>query len=155
MLANLQLAEFIYEQPAVSDVEYTFKHSLTQEVAYSSILLERRKQIHGRIAQAIEALFEASLSDHYAALARHYERSGNVSKAITYLHLAAQQAISRSAYTEANANLASALELLRTQPESTEHDRTEIGLVLSLAMGMGLGDARGFENSLSMLERVR
>ncbi|MBV8360869.1 MAG: AAA family ATPase, partial [Deltaproteobacteria bacterium] len=47
-LAALQLAEFIYEQPAVSEIEYTFRHALTQEVAYNSILLERRRQIHER-----------------------------------------------------------------------------------------------------------
>jgi tetratricopeptide (TPR) repeat protein len=154
ILADLQLAEFIYEQPAVSDIEYTFKHALTQEVAYNSILLERRKQIHERAAQAIEALFEASLSDHYADLARHYVRSGNVSKAINYLHLVAQQAISRSAYSEASAQLTEALGLLRTQEESAERDRTEIALVASVAMYMGMGLMRGLETSVGMLERA-
>ena len=48
MLADLQLAEFIYEQPAFGDVEYTFKHALTQEVAYNSVLTERRKLLHER-----------------------------------------------------------------------------------------------------------
>jgi class 3 adenylate cyclase/tetratricopeptide (TPR) repeat protein len=154
-LAALQAAEFIYEQPAVSDTEFTFKHALTLEVAYNSILLERRKQIHERTAQAIESLYEANLADHYADLARHYVRGHSVLKAIKYLHLVGEQATSRSAYLEASANVTAALELLRTQPESIERDRTEIGLVLTLAMGMGLGDAKGFENSLNMLERAR
>ncbi|MBV8454977.1 MAG: hypothetical protein JOZ29_22310 [Deltaproteobacteria bacterium] len=82
MPGDLQLAEFIYEQPAVSDIEYTFKHALTQEVAYNSILLERHKQIHERAAQVVEALFATNLQGQYADLARHYVRSGNVSKAI-------------------------------------------------------------------------
>src|SRR5271168_5209435 len=56
MLSELQLAEFIYEQPAPGDVAYTFKHALTQEVAYNSVLLERRKLLHGQIGAAIEAL---------------------------------------------------------------------------------------------------
>ncbi len=56
MLSSLQLGEFIYEQPAVGEVEYTFKHALTQEVAYNSMLAERRKQLHRRTAQAIEDL---------------------------------------------------------------------------------------------------
>jgi class 3 adenylate cyclase/predicted ATPase/tetratricopeptide (TPR) repeat protein len=155
MLAHLQLAEFIYEQPAVSDIEYTFKHALTQEVAYNSILLERRKQIHEGAAQAIEALFAANLSDHYADLARHYVRSSNVPKAINYLHLVAQLATSRSAYSEANTQLTKALELLHTQEESAERDRTEIALVLTLAMQMGLGDTGGLENALNLLERGR
>ncbi len=46
MLAALQQAEFIYEQPAITDVEYTFKHALTQEVAYNSVLIEKRKPTH-------------------------------------------------------------------------------------------------------------
>src|SRR6266851_1172020 len=56
MLAGLQAAEFIYEQPALADVEYIFKHALTQEVAYNSLLIERRKLLlHGRAGAAIEA----------------------------------------------------------------------------------------------------
>jgi class 3 adenylate cyclase/tetratricopeptide (TPR) repeat protein len=133
MLGDLQFAEFIYEQPAFPETEFIFKHALTQEVAYSSILVERRKQIHEQAAQAIEALFAANLPDHYADLARHYVRSGNVPKALNYLHLAAQQAMTRSAYEEAHAQLTAALELLRTQVENAERDRTEIGLALSLA----------------------
>ena len=57
MLADLQLAEFIYEQPAVPDIEYIFKHALTQEVAYNSSLLERRKVLHERVACVLEAQF--------------------------------------------------------------------------------------------------
>src|SRR5260370_7377553 len=56
MLAELQAAEFIYEQPALADIEYTFKHALTQQVAYNSLLMERRKLLHGRVRAAIEAL---------------------------------------------------------------------------------------------------
>ena len=57
MLGNLQLAEFIYEQPAVGDIEYSFKHALTQEVAYNSVLMERRKLLHERIGGALETLY--------------------------------------------------------------------------------------------------
>ena len=64
MLDNLQLGEFIYEQPAVGDVEYTFKHALTHDVAYNSVLIERRKAMHERIGAALETLFADSLDDH-------------------------------------------------------------------------------------------
>ena len=57
LLANLQLGEFIYEQPASGDIEYIFKHALTQEVAYNSMLIERRQLLHERAAQALEALY--------------------------------------------------------------------------------------------------
>jgi tetratricopeptide (TPR) repeat protein len=154
LFTDLQLAEFIYEQPAFPEAEYIFKHALTQQVAYDSILLERRKQIHERAAQAIEAMFATNLPDHYSDLARHYVRSGNISKAIHYLHLAADQAILRSAYHEANTQLTAALELLRTQEESAERDRIEITLVLSLAMAMGFGGTVSLETGVGMLERA-
>src|SRR5262245_27097221 len=56
MLANLQTAEFIYEQ-AGSTVAYEFKHALTQDVAYSSLLMERRKVLHGRVGATIESVY--------------------------------------------------------------------------------------------------
>jgi tetratricopeptide (TPR) repeat protein len=132
-LADLQSAEFIYEQPTAGDIEYTFKHALTQEVAYNSILSERRKQLHERAAQAIESLFAASLSDHYDDLARHYERSANSLKAATYLRLAALLAIGRGAFDEARSQLSKALDLLGNQPAAPERDRIEISVRISLA----------------------
>ncbi len=84
MLSELQLGEFIYEQPAFPDIEYTFKHALIQEVAYNSVLTERRRLLHERAAQAIEALFADRLDDYLIKLAHHYDRSGNVSKAAEY-----------------------------------------------------------------------
>ena len=101
LLASLQRKEFLYEQPAFPEVEYIFKHALTQEVAYGTVLQERRKAIHERTAQAIEALYRANLDEHYSELAHHYTRSGNTEKAVEYLHLAGQQAVQRSANVEA------------------------------------------------------
>ena len=103
MLSDLQLAEFIYEQPATGDIEFTFKHALTQEVAYNSILGERRKHIHERAGAAIESLFAASVADHYTDLAHHYGRSGDALNAVHYLQLAAQEAVNRSAPAEVRA----------------------------------------------------
>jgi predicted ATPase len=69
MLNDLQLAEFVYEQPAAGDVEYTFKHALTHDVTYKSLLADRRKLLHERIAQAVEALYSERLEDHLTELA--------------------------------------------------------------------------------------
>src|SRR5262249_56927682 len=82
LLAALQRKEFLYEQPAFPEVEYSFKHALTQEVAYKSVLHERRKALHERTAQAMEALYRATLDEHYSELAHHYTRSGNTEQAI-------------------------------------------------------------------------
>jgi predicted ATPase len=133
LLNDLQLGEFIYEQPASGDIEYIFKHALTQEVAYNSLLTERRKLLHERAAMAAESLFATNLADHYDGLAHHYGRSGNALKAVNYLRLAAQQAMDRSAYAEAEGQLAAALDLLRTLPGDPERARTELALLLSQA----------------------
>src|SRR5712664_3083910 len=92
MLGDLQAGEFIYEQPATGDIEYVFKHALTQEVAYNSLLIERRKVLHERVALAMESLYVARLDDHLGDLAQHYRRSDNLTKAVEYLGRAGQQA---------------------------------------------------------------
>src|SRR5262249_204096 len=92
-LAHLQRGEFLYEQPAFPEPEYIFKHALTQEVAYQSLLLERRRELHERTAQAIEALYAAHLEEHASALAHHYQHSGNRDRAVEYLYRAGRQAV--------------------------------------------------------------
>ena len=132
MLSELQLGEFIYEQPALGDSEYIFKHALTQEVSYNSVLLERRKQLHERIGAALEKLYANSIDDHLDELAHHYSRSGSALKALEYYERVGRQAAQRSAYTEAVRDLSAAVELLKSQPESPERDQRELGLQTSL-----------------------
>jgi class 3 adenylate cyclase/tetratricopeptide (TPR) repeat protein len=142
LLERLQLAEFIYEQPAITGVEYTFKHALTQEVAYDTVLSERRRQIHERAALAIESLFAGKLDDHLAELAHHFARSGNADKAIDYLTRAGEQARQRSAVGEAIGYFERAMELLKSEPESIDRDRRELSLLL--AIGPMIALTRGF-----------
>jgi len=141
-LSHLQGAEFIYEQPAFPEVEYTFKHALTQEVAYNSLLLERRRVLHERAAQALETLFHSRLEDHYSELAHHYSRSDNTKKAVEYLGLAGQQAVQRSAYAEAISHLITALELLKTLPDTPERAQQELRLQTTL--GLAWGATKGY-----------
>jgi predicted ATPase/class 3 adenylate cyclase/ribosomal protein L40E len=131
-LAALQTAEFIYEQPGVPEVQYVFKHALTQEVAYNSILIERRKLLHERAGQALEALFADRLDEHLSELARHYSRAENANKAIEYLGRAGQQAMQRCAHTDAISNLATAINLLPRLPDTQERVEKEISLQLTL-----------------------
>ena len=142
LLSHLQGAEFIYEQPAFPEVEYIFKHALTQEVAYNSLLLERRKVLHERTAQAIETLYGSRLADYYSELAQHYSRSGNTEKAVQYLHLAGQQAVQRSANAEAVSHLTAALELLNTLPDTLERAQRE--LTLQITLGVPLVATKGY-----------
>ena len=141
-LARLQSSEFIYERPAFPDVEYIFKHALTQEVAYNSLLTERRRIVHERAAQAMEETYQHQLEDHYSELAHHYSRSGNTQKAVDYLQLAGEQTVRRSANIEAISHFTAALELLGTLPETTE--RTQRELTLQIAIGVPLLATKGF-----------
>ncbi len=132
MLNDLQLGEFIYEQPAVGDIEYSFKHALTQEVAFGSVLNERRKELHRRTAAAIESLYAERLEDRYTELAHHYGRAGDAAKAVQYMGLAGEQALNRSAFAEAFAHLTAGLELLKTLPDSPARDAQELQMQLTL-----------------------
>ena len=73
-LLNLQGLEFIYEKSLFPELEYIFKHALTQEVAYNSLLLKRRSEIHKRIGEAIEKLYAERLEEFFEMLAYHYSR---------------------------------------------------------------------------------
>jgi predicted ATPase len=141
MLSVLQLAEFIHEQPTIGDVEYSFKHALTQEVAYNALLIERRKLLHERAGEALESMFAERLDDHLGELARHYSRSDNISKAVEYLERAGQQAFQRSAYADAISSLSAATDLLQKLPESRERIQRELPLLL--AIGAALIAVRG------------
>jgi class 3 adenylate cyclase/predicted ATPase len=142
LLSSLQSKEFLYEQPAFPEVEYIFKHALTQEVAYNSLLLERRKVLHEHVGQAIEEVYRGQLDEHYSELAHHYTRSGNNEKAVEYLSLAGQQAAQRSANTEAVTHLTAALKLLATLPASPAHTLQE--LILQIALGAILMTVKGY-----------
>jgi predicted ATPase len=140
-LSQLQRGEFIYEQPAFPEVEYTFKHAVTQEVAYNSVLTERRRVLHERAARAIEELYRDRLEEHYSDLAHHYSRSGNIEKAVEYLKLAGQQAAQRSANAEAVSHLTTALELLKALPDTP--DRAQQELVVQTTLGPALSNTKG------------
>ena len=142
MLKGLQTGEFIYEQPASGEAEYTFKHALTQEVAYNSVLMERRRLLHERTGEAIEALFKDRLDDHLAELAHHYSRSANTRKAVEYLFRAGSQAVARYAHSEAVSRFSSALEFLKRMPDDAARARQELAVLSSL--GLSLLNAKGW-----------
>ena len=141
MLTDLQAAEFIYEEPATGGIEYVFKHALTQEVAYNSLLIERRKQLHERAGQALEAIFADQLDDHLTQLAHHYSLSDNADKAVEYLGRAGHQALQRSAHTDAINSLTAAMDLLLKLPQDTERVQRE--LRLQFALGQALMSVKG------------
>jgi len=119
-LAHLQAAEFLYETRLFPDLEYTFKHALTHEVAYGSLLQERRRTLHRRIVAAIEELYPDHLAEQVERLAHHAFQGEVWDKAVAYLRQAGAKALARSAHQEASLYLALALIALQHLPEQRE-----------------------------------
>lgn len=119
-LARLQTAELLYESQAFGDLEYTFKHSLTHEVAYASPLPERRRTLHARIVGAIEGLYRDRLIEQVERLAHHSLLGELWQKAVAYCRQAGAKAVARSAHLEAATSFEQALAALPHLPESDE-----------------------------------
>jgi class 3 adenylate cyclase/tetratricopeptide (TPR) repeat protein len=128
-LLNLQGLEFISEKRLFPELEYIFKHALTQEVAYNSLLHKRRKEIHEKIGRAIEELYPDHLAEYYELLAYHFGRCDDTEKALEYLSLANQKALNLNAIEEAMDYFDEAMKLLDTLPESKPNQQRRISLV--------------------------
>jgi predicted ATPase len=112
-LINLQGLEFIYEKSLFPELEYIFKHALIQEVAYNSLLIKRRKEIHERIGKAIEDIYADRLEEFYEMLGHHYSKAENHAKAYQYLKLSGGKATRNYAIWEALAFYQGAIDLLQ------------------------------------------
>jgi class 3 adenylate cyclase len=117
-LAQLQAAEFLYETSLFPEPVYTFKHALTHEVASGSLLQGRRRALHARIVEALEALAGDRRDDQVERLAHHALRSEVWDKALTYSRQAGDKAQTRSAYREAVVCYEQALVALEHLPDS-------------------------------------
>src|SRR5262252_2321401 len=135
-LGHLQAAEFLYETYAPPTLGYTFKHALTQEVAYQSLVRRARQQYHARIAQVLDERFPEVAEAQPELLAYHYTEAGLGEQAIPYWQRAGQRAVERSAHVEAISHCTQGLTLLKTFPETSERVQQE--LALQLAIGPSL-----------------
>jgi predicted ATPase/class 3 adenylate cyclase len=146
-LYALQLSEFIYEQPDPTNIGFSFKHALTQEVAYNSVPIERRRWLHASCGKGIEKLFKDHLDDYSGQLAYHYSHSADTEKALRYLVRAGEIAARRSGNTEAAIHFRAAIELLSTFPDTIERAQqeldlnTKLGPLLMALKGHGSADA--------------
>src|SRR5262245_20139520 len=136
-LTHLQAAEFLYETRLFPEREFTFKHALTHEVAYSSLLLERRRVLHARIVETLEALAGDRLTEQVERLAHHALRGEVWGKAVTYCQQAGARADDRAAFGEAVAAFEQALQALAHLPE--DRDTRVLALELRLALVTPLG----------------
>jgi class 3 adenylate cyclase/tetratricopeptide (TPR) repeat protein len=141
-LAHLQAAEFLYETSLFPDPEYTFKHALTHEVAYGSLLHERQRALHARIVEAIETLHPDRLIEQVERLAHHAARGEVWGKALTYLRQAGAKEDARSALGEAVSYFEQALTVLGHLPESRETHEQAIDLHFNLRASLAaLGES--------------
>lgn len=130
LLFDLKSWEFLFEQPSDRDPRYLFKHALTQDVAYDSLLVGRRQTLHRQAAEALEQLYAGRLEDAYDRLIYHYPRANEAAKTVHYLGLFATRAARNFAHAEAARALRESLDYAE---KLTDRDRKVLDLVIHLA----------------------
>jgi tetratricopeptide (TPR) repeat protein len=130
ILGELADLEFVYMTALAPQREYSFKHVLTQEAVYQTLLRPKREEYHERIGKALETLYPDRLEEYYEALAYHYGRSGDKDKAVEYLDLANQRAARANAMEEAKGYFDEVMALLDTLPETDVHQCRRIALLV-------------------------
>src|SRR6266850_1290621 len=149
---RLKGAEFLYETSPGPETEYTFKHTLTHEVAYGRLLAEPRRALHARIVEAIERLYENRLAEQVDRLAHHAVRGQVWAKAVDYLRQAATRAAASSAHRDAVAHLEEALVALGHLPK--DHAWTEQAIDIRLDLRLALLPLGELEPILSHLQEA-
>jgi predicted ATPase/class 3 adenylate cyclase len=148
-LAQLQAAEFLYETRLFPEREYTFKHALTHEVAYSSLLQEQRRVLHAQIVETLEAASPDRVAEQVERLAYHALRGEVWDKALTYFRQAGERAMARSAHREAVSYFDQALHALTHLP--AQRETHEQAIDLRLALRSALLPSRDTERILACL----
>ena len=142
LLVGLKRLEFLFERTGARESTYVFKHALTQEVAYDSLLTTRRQVLHAAAGHALERLYPDWLVERSEELGHHYTEAGLTEKAVHYWQQAGHRAIQRSAHVEAISHLTKGLALLQTLPETPE--RRQQALLLHITLGASLIATKGF-----------
>jgi tetratricopeptide (TPR) repeat protein len=151
-LTHLQAAEFLYETRLFPDIEYTFKHALTQQVAYETLLQERRRALHARIVEALEALAGDRVAEQVERLAHHALRGEVWDKALAYFQQAGEKALARSAHREAEGYFEQALSALSHLPE--QRDICEQAVDIRLALRSALAPSGNSGRLLAYLREA-
>ena len=154
-LGRLQAAEFLYETRLFPEVEYTFKHALTQDVAYGSVKPDERRALHARIVKAIESLHRDRLDEHVERLAYHATRGELWASAVRYARRAGAKAFDHSANREAAASFDEALAALAHLPGNADTLAEAIDIRLAArSVLLQLAELRRIERSLREAEAL-
>jgi tetratricopeptide (TPR) repeat protein len=148
-LAHLQAAEFLYETCFFPESEYTFKHALTHEVAYGSLLLERRRGLHARLVEVLESLSPDRMAEQVERLAYHTLQGEVWDKAVTYGRQAGARAYDRAAFREAVTSYEQALQALAHLP--ADGDTGMLAIELRLTLARPLTQLGGYGRCLALL----
>jgi class 3 adenylate cyclase/tetratricopeptide (TPR) repeat protein len=135
---SLQELEFIYEKSLFPELEYMFKHNLTQEVAYNSLLLKRRREIHERTGKAIEELYKDRLEEFYEVLAYHYSAAESWEKAYQYMTLSGNKVFSSYSTWEAYRFYKEATVVISRMPDTEQNKIRGIEARLNILTPMAL-----------------
>lgn len=144
-LGRLVEAGLIFQRGEPPQSSFLFKHGLLQDAAYSTLLRDRRRSLHARIAQAIEEMFPEIVESQPEVVARHRTEAGLRKQAAVYWQRAGELALRRSAGSEALKHFSNALRLLEAMPDSAERWQRELDIRLGL--GTALISARGFRSA--------
>jgi class 3 adenylate cyclase/tetratricopeptide (TPR) repeat protein len=129
LLADLQAAEFLYQ---TASFHFKFKHALTHEVAYGSLLSRRRQELHGRVVRAIESQYSDNIAEVVERLAHHAMNAEFWEEALNYSRQAGDRAVELSAYREARIFFDQAIQALKHLPQDQEHIQLGIDIRLGL-----------------------
>ena len=143
-MSILKESELLYERGIYPQSTYVFKHALTQDSVYQSLLKSACQKCHVRIAQILEKHFPERTSVNPEVLGRHFTEAGKIEQAIPYWQKAGEIAIRRSAYIEAIGHLKNGLELLKALPGEPTPERIELELRLQVALGNALIATKGY-----------
>jgi predicted ATPase len=150
-LAQLVSAELIFRRGTPPDAEYTFKHALVLDAAYSTLLKSRRQQIHAQIVATLEREFPDVVTAQPALLAKHCTEAGLTEKAVGYWLKAGQKSVERSAMMEAVVQLDKGLELLKTTPDSNAVSKQQIKFLTTRAVALRIAKGYGNDELLATL----
>jgi class 3 adenylate cyclase/tetratricopeptide (TPR) repeat protein len=156
-LSEFEDRELVYEERRIPELEYAFKHALTQEATYQSILERRRKEFHHQIAVGIEKLYQERLEEYYEELANHYSKSDDVEKAVEYLIKAGQKSVKSYANESAKSYYQDALGMMERQ--NIKQDEWKLNILIELGkiyntIGDVIGSEKFYDQAIELAKRM-
>ena len=151
-MSALKDSELLYERGIYPGSTYIFKHALTQEVVYDSILTRRKKKLHEEIASAIEEVYKENIVGHYGVLSEHYVKSENYEKGAEYSKLASRKARKTTAMNDATAHTQKRIACLEKLVETDEVQKNIIDARTNL--GLYYNQMNYFVNSKEAVEPI-